>query len=164
MKERIQVGKIINTHGIKGELKVLPLTDNEERFNNLEEIYIENKTYKIIKVWYKKKQPIIKLEGYDNINDVMKFKNKLILIDYEDAVKLPEDTYFIFQIKGLDVYKINGEKIGYVKDVLINSGNHIYVIKNSDKEYLIPAVKEFIKDVDIDNNKIIIDPIEGLLE
>ncbi|WP_130806913.1 ribosome maturation factor RimM [Senegalia massiliensis] len=164
--KNIKVGKIINTHGIRGELKVLPLTDDPKRFSDLKEIYIDDDSYYIQKVGYKKNFPIIKLKEYSNINDVLKFKEKYIYISEENLVDLEEDSYFIFQIKGLKVFTLEGLEVGIVKDVLTPGANDLYVVKseNKNKEYLIPAVKEFIKEIDLENKKIIINPIEGLLE
>ncbi|RKD34411.1 ribosome maturation factor RimM [Thermohalobacter berrensis] len=166
MTDYIQIGKIVNTHGIKGELKVIPLTDDIERFEKLDTIFIEKEEdeFQVKKVWYKKNFVILKLKGYNNINDVLKFKNRFILIHKDDAIELPEDSYFIFEIKGLDVYHINGEKIGKVVDVLQPGANDVYVVKNGNKEYLIPAVKEFIKEINLEEGKIVIDPIEGMIE
>lgn len=163
MIDKIQVGKIINTHGLKGELKVLPLTDDPKRFEDIEKIYINNKEYRIKRVWFKKNFPIITIENYYNINDVLKFKNEYIYISSDDAVELEEDTYFIFQIKGLNVFTVEGKEIGVVKDVLTPGANDVYVVKGAEKDYMIPAVKEFIKEINIDEKKIIIEPIEGLL-
>ncbi|MBS4539774.1 ribosome maturation factor RimM [Clostridium sp. D2Q-11] len=164
MINKIQVGKIINTHGLKGELKVLPLTDDPQRFNNLNKMYIDNKEYIIEKVWYKKGFPIITIQNFNDINDVLIFKNKYIYITQEDMIELEEDTYFIFQIKGLNVVTVDGIEIGTIKDVLTPGANDVYVVKGKDKEYLIPAVKEFVKEIDLEEKKMVIMPIEGLLE
>lgn len=162
--DKIKVGKIINTHGLKGELKVLALTDDENRFNDLNEIYIENNKYNIENVRYNKNFPMIKLKNYSDINDVLKFKDKYIYISEDDLVELEEDSYFIFQIKGLKVFTVDGLEVGIVKDVLTPGANDVYVVKGKDKDHLIPAVKEFIEKIDLENGKIIIKPIEGLLE
>lgn len=164
----IQVGKIINTQGIKGEVKVYPLTDNISRFDKLEKVYIgEEKTLVYIeKNWSKKNFVILKFAGYDNINEVLKFKNEYLYIEENDKVKLEEGSYFIFDIVGCNVMDIKGNKIGVVTQVITNTGNDIYTIKDkgNNKEYLIPAVKQFIKKVDIKNKEIVIEPIEGLIE
>lgn len=164
----IQIGKIINTQGIKGEIKVYPLTDNIYRFDELKKVYIgEGKTLMYIEnVWYKKEFIILKLEGYDNINEVLKFKNEYLYIDERDKVKLPRNSYFIFDIVGCNVLDNSKNSIGVVTEVIKNIGNDIYIVKNeyNNKEYLIPAVKQFIKKIDIENKKIIIEPIKGLIE
>ncbi|MBU5293319.1 16S rRNA processing protein RimM [Anaerosalibacter bizertensis] len=164
----IQVGKIINTQGIKGEVKIHPLTDDISRFDELEKVYIgeEKVLVYIEKNWSKKEFVILKFVGYDDINEVLKFKNEYLYIEEKDKIKLEEDSYFIFDIVGCNVLDINGNKIGIVTQVITNTGNDIYIIKSEDnsKNYLVPAVKQFIKKVDIENKEIIIEPIEGLIE
>ncbi|WP_425449599.1 ribosome maturation factor RimM [Dethiothermospora halolimnae] len=166
MTKHIQVGKIINTHGIKGDVKIMPLTEDKNRFKKLEYIYIEGIEEKMFieKVWFKKNFPILKLKGYNNINDVLKFKEKYLLIDETQKVELSEDEYFIYDMIGLEVYDNEKNKIGVIKDVLKPGANDVYVVKNGNKEYLIPAAKEFIKKVDIEAGKMIIQPIEGMIE
>lgn len=166
--EYIKVGRIINTHGIRGELKVFPLTDNLDRFDDLKIVYIGNNKEKveIEQVKYHKGLAIIKLKEFHNINQVLKFKDDFLYIDVEDKVELPEDHYFIFDIVDCNVYDTEGRKIGVVTDVLQYTSNDVYVVKDKEKnkEYLIPAVKEFVVDIDVENKKIIIDPIEGMIE
>jgi len=164
----IQVGKIINTQGIKGEVKIYPLTDDISRFDELEKVYIgeEKVLVYIEKNWSKKEFVILKFVGYDDINEVLKFKNEYLYIEEKDKIKLEEDSYFIFDIVGCNVLDIKGNRIGIVTQVITNTGNDIYIIKSEDnsKNYLVPAVKQFIKKVDIENKEIIIEPIEGLIE
>lgn len=164
MIDFIKVGKIVNTHGIKGELKVLPLTDDMTRFEELEYVYVENQKIEIEDVWYKKNFVMLKFKGFDNINDVLCFKDKYVYIDKENAIELPEDTYFIFQIIGLNVYLMSGELLGKITDVIQTGSNDVYVVKDDNKEYLIPAIKEVIKEINLDDKKVIIDPLEGMIE
>ncbi len=168
----IRVGKIVNTHGIKGDVKVLPLTDDINRFEKLHSIYIEDdkSPIEIEKVWYSKGFVMLKFKGYNNINDVLKYKDRYIVIDEKDVLELSEDSYFIFQIIGLKVFCTDGNELGEIMDVLQPGGNDVYVVKGKDlikgieKEYLIPAIKNVIKLIDIENRKMIIEPIEGLIE
>ncbi len=164
--ERILVGKIVNTHGIKGDLKVYPYTDNIKRFSKLKRIYIgeEELAVQIESVKYHKEMALIKLKEFNNINDVLFLKNKLVYIDGVDKVKLLKDNYFIDDLIGCEVFDLEANSIGHIKDVLQNSSNDIYIIEDKNKEYLIPAVKEFIKDININKKKIVIDPIEGMIE
>lgn len=163
-----QVGKIINTHGVKGEVKVYPLTNNIYRFDQLKKVYLgENKLkVNIEKVRYHKGMVIIKFIGINNINQIISFKDEFIYVDEEDRIELPEGHYFIYDIVGCVVNNIHGEKVGTVIDVIQSASNDVYVVKGHgvDKEYLIPAIKEFIVHVDVDEKKIIIDPIEGMIE
>lgn len=164
----IQVGKIINTHGIKGELKIFPLTDNINRFDELRSVFIGDEKLKvnIEKVWYQKGIVIIKFKEFDDINQVLSYKDEYIYIDEEDKVQLPKDTYFIYEIIGSKVIDTEGNEIGIVKDILTNLPNDVYVVENSvnKKEYLIPAVKHIVLEVNIKEKMITIEPIEGLIE
>lgn len=164
--EYIQIGKIVNTHGIRGDVKVLPLTDDTKRFEALEYVFIGDEKLKmnIDKVGYIKGNVLLKFKNYDNINDVEKFKNTDIWVDEKNKVKLPQNTYFIHDIIGLDVYLVDGTCLGKVKDVLQPGANDVYVVKNNGKEYLIPAIKDVVKEVNIDESKIIIEPLEGMFE
>lgn len=162
------VGKIINTHGIKGEVKIYPMTDDVERFSNLEKIYIGDlrKEVNLKTVRYHKGFPIIGFKEFDDINQVLTFKDQLIYVDDEDRIVLPEDHYFLYDLIDCVVYDTDNNKIGYINDVLQNVSNDIYVIKDeiNNKEYLIPAVKQFIKLVDVESKRVVIDPIEGMIE
>ena len=164
--EYIVVGKIVNTHGIKGDIKVYPYTDDIERFSNLKSIYIgkEKLSIEIENAKYHKGMVLLKLKGFDNINEVLHFKDETIFIDEKDKVKLPKDNYFIYELIDCKVFDMAGNPLGYIKDVLQNSSNDVYIVQDKDKEYLIPAVKQFVKEVNVIEKKIIIDPIEGMIE
>src|SRR5699024_8255585 len=163
----IQVGKIINTHGIKGEVKVLPFTDDIHRFDELKKIYIGEYKLKveITNVRYIDNIIMLKFDNYHNINEVEKFKNQDVYIDEEDKIELNDNQFFIFDIIGCTVLDTSEREIGTVIDVIKLGSSDIYVIKDNsiDKEYLIPAVKEFIKDINIEGKIIKVDPIEGLI-
>lgn len=160
------IGKIINTHGVKGELKIFPLTDDISRFDFLEEAYIGEDKLKVrvIGVKYSKDIPIVKFNEFDNINQVLKYKEEYLYVDDENLTELPGDSYFIFDLIECKVEDMEGNHIGFVKEVVENPGNDAYLIKDNDKEYLVPAIKEFIKEIDIKNKLIRIDPIEGMIE
>ena len=162
------VGKIINTHGIKGEVKVYPLTDDIERFSDLEKVYIgdSKKKFHIDRVRYHKGFPIISFREIQDINEVLPYRDEYIYVDQEDRIVLPEDHYFIHDLIDCSVYDMDNNLIGILKDVIQYTENYLYVVKDeaNRKEYLIPAVKEFVKEVDIENKRIYIDPIEGMIE
>lgn len=164
----IQVGKIINTHGVKGNLKILSLTDNANRFDELKSLFIGEEKLKvnIERVWTKKKFVIMKFKEFSDINQVLDYKGEYIYIDEEDKVQLPEDTYFIYDIIGCKVVDTSGNDIGIVKDVMTNMANDVYVVEDLilEKEYLIPAVKHIVVEVNIKDKVITIEPIEGLIE
>lgn len=109
---------------------------------------------------------ILKFKEYNNINEVEVYKNEYLYIDEKDKISLPDDTYFIFDIIGCKVIDTNNNEIGIVTEVLTNISNDVYVVKDlhSHKEHLIPAVKQFVKKISIEEKKIVIEPIEGLIE
>lgn len=161
------IGKIINTHGIKGELKIYPLTDSLDRFFHLEKVYIgDSKKEVIIKeVKVHKGFAILSFKNLENINDVLKYKEQFIYVDKKNRVKLQENHYFISDLIGCKVLLQDGKELGLLIDVLQGGANDVYVVLTHEKkEFLIPAVSEFIKVIDIDKNLIVIDPIEGMIE
>lgn len=168
MKQLMEIGQIVNTYGIKGFLKVVPYTDDITRFEDLKSIYIEIKnsleTFIIEEVKYSKNLVLLKLKGIDDINAAEQYKNCYIKIDRKDAVKLPEDSYFIVDLIGITVYSDDNEELGNIVDVYPTGANDIYVVKNElGKQTLLPAIADVIKSVDIENKKMIVHLIEGLI-
>jgi len=166
MKDYIKVGKLVNTHGIKGCIKCVPFTDDLERFDDLEYVYTEKDDIKrkIKDVWYRKGTVYLTLENIDDMDTAESFKNSYISIFEDQLRKLPEDTYYLFELVGVKVYSTEGEYIGEISEIYQPGANDVYEIKNNNKTYLIPAVKEVIKEVNMKDRIIIINVIEGLLE
>ncbi len=167
MAKMLRVGKITNTHGIKGDLKVLPLTDYMERFEELEWVYVDGykEKFYIENIKYKPTVVILSFKGYEDINLVEKFKNKYLLIDETQRRELPDDTHYISDIIGLEVYTLKEEYIGVVTDIIQTGPTEVYVIKGeNNKEIMIPAVKKFIPEISLEKRKVFIDPIEGMIE
>ena len=164
MNQRIKVGKITSSHGIRGEVKIYPLTDFPSRFNKGNKVYIDNKEMTIERSRLQKNIYIVKFEGFDNINEILQFKDKYIEIYREQLTQLKEGEYYIFDIIGCEVYDDKGNHIGTVKSVFSTGNNDVYVVKNNDKEHLIPAIKQVVSSIDVEEKKIVITPIEGLLE
>lgn len=168
MEEYLEVGQIVNTNGLKGTLKVKPLTDDITRFEELEIIYIEKDSqlieFKIQEVRYNKNMVLLKLEGLDDIREAEKYKNFYLKINRKNAVELEEDSYFIVDIINSEVFLDTGELLGKVVDVFPTGSNDVYTVRDSDgKEILLPAIEDVIKDVDIKNKKIIVHLLEGLI-
>ena len=155
-EERIKIGKIVNTFGIKGELKVYPYVDY---IDELSKIYIDNKEYTLSKSRNQKNVVIIKIKGLDDINLVEDFKNKEIEIDRVDLPKLKEGEYYIEDLIGLDVYTDEGKLLGKLDDIFNTDANDIYQVNN----ILLPAIPDVIKKIDIENQKIIVHIIKGLI-
>ncbi|HZK57812.1 MAG TPA: ribosome maturation factor RimM [Clostridia bacterium] len=166
MEKMLKVGKIVGTHGIKGDLKVFPLTDYMERFEELNWVYMDggSKKFYIKGVKYMPTVVLLSFEGYEDIDSVKKFKDRYLLIDGTQRRNLPEDTYYMADIIGMDIYTVENKYIGKVKDVVQTGSGEVYVIEDeNDKEIMIPAVKEFIPEICLEEGKIIIDPIEGMM-
>lgn len=158
MKDILRVGKIVNTHGLKGEVKVIPLTDNPKRYNDLEFVLIDGIERKIQGVKYQKDRVIVKVEGINSIEEAEKYKNKYMEIPREYAVPLEEDSYYIADIIGCTVYDTNGKDLGKIFDVIQTKNNDVYWIKKP-KELLIPVLLEIVTDIDVENKKITIKPV-----
>jgi 16S rRNA processing protein RimM len=168
MEEYLEIGQIVNTNGLKGFLKVKPLTDDITRFEELETVYIQKAKelieFKIQEVKYVKNMVLLKLEGIDDITEAEKYKNFYIKINRKDAVELDEDSYFIIDIIGCEVFTEENQKLGKVVDVFPTGSNDVYTVKNEEgKEILLPAIADVIKDVDVKNKKIVIHLMEGLI-
>ena len=169
MDEWIKVGIVTNTHGLHGEVKVFPTTDDAKRFLDLEEIVLNNGTQKkrleIERVRFFKNMVILKFKGFDNIDDVQKFRQKELLVTRDQAVPLEENEYFIADLIGLSAVSDTGEDLGEVADVLQSAANDVYVIRKSGAEdLLVPAIRECVKQVDIQNGRITLHLLPGLRE
>ena len=168
MEEYLEIGQIVNTTGLKGTLKVSPLTDDITRFEDLESVYIQKQKelieFKIQDVKYSKNMVLLKLEGIDNVEKAEKYKNSYIKINRKDAVELEEGSYFIVDIVGCEVYTDENNYLGKVKDVFNTGSSDIYTVKQADgKEILLPAIKDVVKNIDIPNKKITVHLLEGLI-
>ncbi len=168
MQEFLEIGQIVNTFGIKGFVKVNPFTDNINRFDDLKKVYIKNKSQKyeleIEEVKYHKNMVLIKFKGIDKVEDAESLRNSYILVNRKDEKDLDEGTYYIVDLLGLDVYTDEDELLGKLEDIYNTGSNDIYVVKNElGKQILLPAIKDVIKEINIENRKIIVHIINGLL-
>ncbi len=168
MEQMLQVGVITATHGIRGEVKVYPTTDDATRFDDLKRVILDagkqQIPLEIQSVKYFKQFVILKFKGIDNINDIERYKKCPLLISREDAVDLEEDEYFIADIIGMEVYTEDGAHFGTMKDVMETGANDVYIIDSKEHgEVLLPAIKECILNVDEEEGKITVHIMEGLL-
>ncbi|NLK28614.1 MAG: 16S rRNA processing protein RimM [Clostridiales bacterium] len=168
MDNYLRVGVITTTHGIKGEVKVYPTTDDPLRFKELKEVILDTgKEYlplEIENVKYFKQTVILKFKGINDINDIEKYRGKDILVTRENAVKLEEGEYFIYDLIGSEVITEDGERLGKLEEVLATGANDVYVVKTEDqKEILIPSIKECILDVNTVEKIITVHLLDGLL-
>jgi len=170
MEDLLRVGVIANTHGVKGEVKVFPTTDDPKRFEDLEDVILdtgkEKKILEITSVRYFKNMVILKFKGFDDINDIEKYKGKDLLVTRENAVKLEEGEYFITDLIDLIVVDEEGNKIGILYDVLQTGANDVYIVKldGTNKELLLPNIKECILDVNLETKTIKVHIMEGLMD
>lgn len=169
MEKQLQAGVITSTHGIRGEVKVFPTTDDAQYFRELKKVYLdtgkEQIPLEIEHVKFFKQFAILKFKGIDNINDIEKYKGKSLMIDREDASPLGEDEYYIGDMIGMDVYTDDpAEHFGVLQDVLETGANDVYII-DSDRhgEVLVPAIRQCILRVDTEKNEMHIHLMEGLL-
>lgn len=166
--QELEIGQIVNTFGIKGMVKVVPFTDDIRRFDNLKQVYIESKNskkeYQIEEVKYHKNMVLIKFKGIDKLEDAENLKNYYLKIDRKDAIPLKENSYYIVDLLGLEVYTDENIFLGKLDDIFNTGSNDIYVVKDEKgKQVLLPAISDVIKKVDIENKKIIVHLLNGLV-
>lgn len=169
MENLLQVGVITSTHGVRGEVKVYPTTDDPARFKKLKKVILdtgkENIELEVAGVKFFKNMVILKFKEFDNINDVEKYRQKTLWVTRENAVKLKKNEYFIADLIGLTVSTDENEEMGELVDVIQTGANDVYVIRMSDgEEVLIPAIKDCIKEVDIEGRKMVVHVLPGLLD
>lgn len=169
METKLQVGVISSTHGVRGEVKVFPTTDDVKRFKRLKEVILdtgkEEITLEIEGVKFFKQFVILKFKGYDNINDIEKYKGKSLLVTRANAVRLRRDEYFIADLQGLTVVDEEDKVLGTLRDVMETGANDVYIIDMADgREVLVPAIKECILHVDVEAGKMQIHLMDGLLD
>ena len=168
MEKLLQVGVISSTHGVRGEVKVFPTTDDAKRFKKLKNVILDTgrdqRVLEIEQVKFFKQLVILKFKGIDNINDIEKYKGRSLFVDREHAVRLRKDEYFIADMIGMTVFTEDGEEFGVLKDVMETGANDVYVISSLEHgEVLIPAIKQCILDVDVESGKMRIHLMEGLV-
>ncbi|BFH64003.1 MULTISPECIES: ribosome maturation factor RimM [Paenibacillus] len=167
----LNVGKIVNTHGIRGEIKVLPHTDFPEvRFAKGSELLIVPEDGKaplpvtVQSSRFHKNMYIVKLKEYDNINDVEKYKGSMLKVTQEDLVELPEDEYYFHQIIGCQVVTDEGQELGVITDILTPGANDVWVVQpKGGKSILIPYIDDVVLDVNVQDRKVLVHVMEGLL-
>ena len=168
MKKWVEVGQIVNTFGIKGFVKVKPWVNDIERFDDLKKVYVkikkEEKELEIEEVKYHKDMVLIKFKGIETVEQAETLRNLYLEINREDAIPLEEGTYFIADLLESDVYTDEGELLGKLEDIYNSGSKDIYVVKNElGKTILLPGIPEVIKEVNIEESKIIVHLLKGLV-
>lgn len=169
MQKFLQVGKIVNTHGVKGEVKVIPLTDDPQRFGKLKWVYSGDDRSKqvldIESVKYFKNTVIVKFKGISDLDSAEKLRDTYMYVDRENAVKLPEDAYFICDLIDMEVTDERAGVLGKIKDVIKTGSNDVYIVKSENYgEILVPALKSVVKSVSLEDKRMIVSLPEGLME
>ena len=156
MEEFLKVGIITSTHGVHGEVKVFPTTDDVKRFKKLKEVLLYTERdgmlpLKITGVKFSKQLVILRFEGYENPNDIEKYKGKSLFVTRENAVPLGKDEYYIADLIGMEVISEEGDRLGTLKEVMQNIANDVYIIEQENgEELLLPAIKQCILSVDVE--------------
>lgn len=169
MEDLLQVGAITSPHGVRGEVKVFPTTDDPNRFKRLKEVILDTgKEHKILEiegVKFFKQFVILKFKGIDSINDIEPYRKKGLYVPREKAVRLRKDEYFIADLIGLKVFREDGSELGVLKEVIETGANDVYEITLAGGgELLLPAIKQCILEVDIENGSMKVHVLEGLME
>lgn len=169
MEDLLQVGIITSTRGVRGEVKVYPTTDDPRRFRRLKEVVLdtgrEKLNLEIEGVKFFKQFVILKFKGLDNINDIEKYRQKSLYVTRKNAVRLQRDEYFIADLIGLKVQDEDGTELGTVKDVIETGANDVYEVEMADgRSLLLPAIKQCILNVDVENGMMQVHVLEGLLD
>ena len=167
MEQFFQVGVISSTHGIRGEVKVFPTTDDASRFKKLKKVLLdtgrERMEMEIQSVRFFKQFVIVKFKGIDNINDVEKYKGKSLFVPRENAVRLEKDEYYIADLIGMDVFTEEGH-FGTLRDVMETGANEVYIVDSDEHgEVLIPAIRQCILEVNAEENRMKVHLLEGLI-
>ena len=166
MEDLLQVGVITTTHGVRGEVKVFPTTDDPARFKKLKQVVLDTGKEKIdleiAGVRFFKNLVIVKFKGIDNINDVEKYRQKSLYVTRENAVKLKKNEYFIADLIGLQVVSDEEENLGTLTDVLQTGANDVYVIGEGAEEILLPAIKDCVKEVNLEEGRMVVHLLPGL--
>ena len=165
-KQYLEAGKIVTTHGIRGEVKIMPYTDVPELLCEFDRLFIgkEHMEINIERSRVFKNTVIAKLEGIDTPEAAEKLRNKILYM-HRDDLELDDDTYFIQDLIGMEVRDVDsGQVYGRLDDVMQTGANDVYVIKGEDKEYLVPAIADVIVSTDLENDVMTIRPLEGLFD
>ena len=168
MQGNLEIGQIVNTFGIKGFVKVNPFVDDISRFDDLKKVYIKKqkalKELEVEEVKYHKNMVLVKFKGIDKVEEAEILRNSYLEVDRENAIELQEGEYFIADLLGLEVITDEGNTLGKLEDIFNTGSNDIYVVKDElGKQILLPAISEVIKEINLEEKKILVHLLEGLI-
>lgn len=165
MEGMLEIGKVVNTHGIRGELKIQPWCDDPAVFQTLEYIYIEHEQYQLRRARIHKNCILAVMEGIGSIEQAELFKNKVVLVERAQLGELPEGTYYIADLEGLLVKTDTGETLGKIAEVIHTGSNDVYVLQSDRrKPVLIPVIDEVVKEVNIEEGYVLVHLLKGLID
>lgn len=166
MSGKIEIGRIVNTHGIKGEVKLTPWCDDPTVFETLDKLYDKNGSIlEILRVRYHKQSVILTLKGVTDMNTAETYKGKIVYADRDDLGELPDGTYYICDLIGLRVETDSGDLLGELTDCFPTGSNDVYVVKSPGKrDILLPAIPQVIKEVKLDEGRMIVTLMKGLVD
>lgn len=166
MKDRLlEIGQVVNTHGVRGELKIQPWCDDPMIYDEFEYIYIGGEKYNVLRSRLHKNCEIVAVEGINNINEAELLKNKIVTIEREMLGELPEGTYYIADLIGLEVKTVDGKALGNIDDVIHTGSNDVYqVTGKSKKPILLPVIDDVVKEVNIDGGYVVVSLMKGLVD
>ncbi len=171
MTDRFQIGVIASTHGLSGEVNVFPTTEDPSRFKKLKKVTLhtqrgEELELDVVSARFFKKFVIVKFKQFNNINDVEKFRGCELTIDRKDAIKLSPGEYYCADLIGLSIVDEEENELGTLNEIIQTGANDVYEMKRKDSEDMvyIPAIKDCIKNIDIENRRIVIHVMDGLLD
>lgn len=164
----LRIGRIVNSHGHLGEIKVMPLTDSINRFKKLKEVYLEisDQQYDVVhitNVRIHNTHVLLTLQEAPDMNAAERLKNFYLCVKREDAIALPKDHFFVYEIIGLEVIE-NGQSLGKITEVMQTGSNDVYTVSNEDRTFYMPALKTVVKSIDLDNQQMLVDLPSGLLD
>lgn len=167
MDNKLEIGKIVNTHGLRGEVKVTVWMDSPEDFEDIKNVYVkkrrEEEKFTVKNIKYQKNNLIVKFSELNDINTAEQYKNCVLYAERDELGELPEGVYYIADLIGLEVYNEDGEKIGVLADVFNTGANDIYDVKREGKKnLLLPAIDDVLLETDIEGGRIVVHVMEGL--
>ncbi|MBC7959657.1 MAG: 16S rRNA processing protein RimM [Vallitaleaceae bacterium] len=169
VEDFLYIGRVANTHGVQGGIKVVPTTDDPSRFDLLEKVYLEDTKgvttcYTIASVKYQQKFVLLTFKEIKDMDSAMALKLSIVKIPRDQALPLEEGEFYISDLMGIEVYDEAGQKLGPIKDIIFTGSNEVYVVDDGSKNgLLLPAIKQCIKSIDINQHKMIVTVLEGLL-
>lgn len=157
------VGRVLTSHGIRGEMSVEPLTDDPTRFKKLKRVLLRGREYPVASVRVRPNEVLLRLEGISTPEEAKRFRGEYLHIEPEDAVQLPEGAYYHFQLIGLRVQTTGGDPLGELSEVIALESNDVYVVRGERGEVLVPATNDVVREIDLPGQMMTVEPVAGLL-